>query len=141
MIGPSNLRPSTIRFLSIGVAISLAIPLIVARSLAPSPDGLGTHQQLGLPPCSMRVLFGMRCPACGMTTSWSHLTRGDLLASIQANAGGAALGILALVVVVVATKAAWTGAWPKLGISRAIGIGIIASGAVTVADWAARLLG
>ena len=59
-----------------------------ARSLEPSASGLGTHQQLGLPPCSMRLLFGIRCPGCGMTTSWAHFTRGHWRASGEASAAG-----------------------------------------------------
>jgi hypothetical protein len=74
-------------------ALVLAAPLFVATQLHASADGLGTHQQLGLPPCSALLWWGVRCPACGMTTSWAHLVRGDLLASIQVNPGGAMLGL------------------------------------------------
>ena len=131
----------SIRLLACLIAILLAIPLAVARTLDPSPQGLGTHQQLGLPPCSMRVLFGMRCPACGMTTSWSHLTRGHLVASARANSGGAVLGILVSVVIVVAIRTAWTNRMPMPGRMRSLGIGVVIAGAVTVVDWVLRLIG
>lgn len=71
--------------------------LIVARWLEPSPRGLGTHQQLGLPPCRFQEMFGRRCPACGMTTSWSHLTRGQVVAALTVNTGGTLLAILAMI--------------------------------------------
>ena len=57
--------------------LTLVSLLAVAGSLQPSPAGLGTHEQLGLPSCTFRWLFGMRCPSCGMTTSWSHAMRGQ----------------------------------------------------------------
>ena len=34
---------------------------------------MGTHQQLGLPPCNFVTLTGYPCPACGMTTSFALL--------------------------------------------------------------------
>jgi len=44
-----------------------------------------THRQLGLPRCNMQELTGKPCPACGMTTSFSLLTHGDVLNSLKAN--------------------------------------------------------
>jgi hypothetical protein len=46
---------------------------------------MATHTQLGMPPCNMVILTGKPCPACGMTTSFSLLAHGDVLASLQAN--------------------------------------------------------
>ena len=69
--------------------------LVTAAVLKPSPKGLGTHQQLGLPPCTVRVMFGVPCPSCGMTTSWSHAIRGELFAAAEANTGGLMLAALA----------------------------------------------
>ncbi|MFN3188964.1 MAG: DUF2752 domain-containing protein [Aureliella sp.] len=78
-------------------AIVLTGTLLTARVLRPSPNGLGTHQQLGLPPCTSIVLWDLPCPACGMTTSWAHMVRGQVLEAFYANAGGALLSIIALV--------------------------------------------
>jgi hypothetical protein len=66
----------------------------VAFCLEPSPNGYGTHQQLGLPPCTFRMLFGISCPSCGMTTSLSHFVRGQFLQSIDANAAGFLLAVV-----------------------------------------------
>jgi hypothetical protein len=60
----------------------------LAHWLEPDPRGFGTHQQLGLPGCSFRMLTGIACPHCGLTTSFAWLARGDLAASIRANPGG-----------------------------------------------------
>jgi hypothetical protein len=68
-----------------------------AALLKPASAGFGTHEQLGLPPCTVKLIFGMRCPACGMTTSWSHLMHGELLESFRANCGGSLMGILAMI--------------------------------------------
>lgn len=70
--------------------------LVTARILSPASEGLGTHQQLGLPPCTSIVLFDAPCPACGMTTSWALLTRGEFLAAVNVNAGGAMLALIAM---------------------------------------------
>ena len=62
-----------------------------AWMLRPDSRGFGTHQRLGLPPCSVRFLFGIPCPTCGMTTSFSNFVRGRFVDSIHANAAGFAL--------------------------------------------------
>lgn len=80
-------------FFAGAVLVSL---LITAACLPPHPQGMGTHQQLGLPPCSFVLWFGSRCPACGMTTSWAHLMRGQVLQSAQTNTGGLILGLFTL---------------------------------------------
>jgi len=71
--------------------------LVTAFCLSPAPGGYGTHQQLGFPPCTVIELFGIPCPSCGMTTSWSYLTKGNLIQAFQSNAGGTLLGISALI--------------------------------------------
>ncbi|MEO9594745.1 DUF2752 domain-containing protein [Rhodopirellula bahusiensis] len=111
----------------------------VARSLSPASAGLGTHQQLGLPPCSMRMLFGVRCPACGMTTSWSWLTRGDLVASAQASFTGMLLGLFVLALVVVAVRVAWFGRSSSGKASWWMGFGVVFIGVLSAAEWLVRL--
>ena len=44
----------------------------VAAWMDPSGDGHGTHEQLGLPPCTWVALFDQPCPTCGITTAFAH---------------------------------------------------------------------
>ncbi len=63
-----------------------------------APDGtprtMATHTQLGMPPCNFVVMTGKPCPACGMTTSFALLVRGDVLASMRANWAGSIIAVL-----------------------------------------------
>jgi len=120
-----------------GVLVAL---LVTASRLTPSPRWMGTHQQLGLPPCTMVQWFGLRCPSCGMTTSWAHLTRGHLLASLRANSGGTLLGIASVVcgpwLLVSGLLGRWIVRPPSEWVTLAAGLAIIG---VTLIDWAIRL--
>ena len=94
-------------------ALAVATPLAVAITLTPNPKGHGTHEQLGFPPCTTTVVLGIRCPACGMTTSWAHLLRGQGVGAIQANATGALACVAAILTMLTLTWAAIGGAWPR----------------------------
>ena len=113
--------------------------LAVAGSLDPDPRGLGTHQQLGLYPCSVRVMFGIRCPVCGMTTSWSNMMRGRVGAAVEANAAGALLAIAAAIFGVWAVVVGIRGRWrPPLTEKQLLLIVVILFG-VTFTEWLLRL--
>lgn len=66
------------------VSVLTALLVLVVRT-TPSADYTGTHQQWGFPPCSMRVLFGIPCPGCGVTTGLAWMARGRLLDACLAN--------------------------------------------------------
>lgn len=88
-----------------GVAclVLLIIPavFVTAIVLNPDPSGMGTHQQLGLPPCAFLKATGLVCPQCGLTTSFALLVRGRTGEAFRANpassAGGVAVYGVALV--------------------------------------------
>lgn len=69
------------------LVISLGL-LGLAAWLAPDPAGMGTHRQLGLPPCSMVAATGYPCPTCGMTTAFSHTIRGQWISAFRAQPAG-----------------------------------------------------
>ena len=58
-----------------GVGAVIGVPawsvLGIASWLTPSPNGYGTHLQLGLGECTMLHLTGFPCPMCGMTTTFT----------------------------------------------------------------------
>lgn len=114
--------------------------LILAASLSPNPKGMGTHRQLGLPPCSLVVLAGVRCPSCGMTTSWAHLMRGNLVSSVQANSGGTLFALAALASGPWLLFSGLSGRWrmwcPNERVLLILGLSMIA---VTLIDWCLRL--
>ncbi len=105
-----NLRPTARVLLLIG-GVGLAGLLLTARLLQPSSDGFGTHRQLGMPACSLVAILGVRCPSCGMTTSWAHLTRGQLPAAMRANTGGAMLALVAMLAAPWLIVSATIGRW------------------------------
>lgn len=58
----------------------------LAAVTVPAESGLGTHTQLGLPPCLWSGIFGTdRCPSCGLTTGFAHLVRGNWREAVSAN--------------------------------------------------------
>jgi len=57
------------------VSSMASLLLLVARLLQPAPERVGTHLQIGLPPCAFLHLTGIPCPSCGLTTSVAHAAR------------------------------------------------------------------
>lgn len=90
------------------------VVLGLALYVQPDVAGLGTHRQLGLPPCSMIVLTGYPCPTCGMTTAFAHFVRGQGLAALRAQPGGAVLALVTLISVLLAARTLVTGRPPNL---------------------------
>ena len=128
------------RFLLTTMGLGLLGLFLLAAILKPSTSGVGTHRQLGLPPCTFLTVFKIPCPSCGMTTSWSYVVRGQFLQAWSSNAGGACLAVLA----------ALTSGWSLLGAIRgelcppvpresAWGLALVVL-AVTLVDWVWRLL-
>ena len=66
--------------------------LVVATLLPPNPAGSGTHRLLGLPACGFLARFGLPCPSCGMTTSFSWMVRGNLAAAVYVQPMGGGVG-------------------------------------------------
>src|SRR5262245_53859132 len=69
----------------------------------------GTHQRMGLPPCSFYYLTGYKypCPSCGMTTSFTLLMHGDLWDSLKANYAGTALAVFCLALIPWSLVSVW----------------------------------
>lgn len=76
-------------------AVGLASPLVVASGLEADAAGMGTHTQLGMPPCGWIVAYGRPCPTCGMTTAFTHAAHGEFVSAATAQPGGLLLAVLA----------------------------------------------
>ncbi len=126
----------------LGLTLLVLLSLLAtARRLEPAEQGYGTHQQLGLPPCVSQALWGVPCPACGMTTSWALATRGQWTLAVQANAGGFLLALIALAVILISCYWLAIGkAFPGDRASLILGVSILVALAVATAQWSWRLL-
>jgi hypothetical protein len=83
--------------------------LATAAWLRPDSRGVGTHEALGLSPCGWIAGFGIPCPTCGMTTSFSLAVRGSLWASFRVQPMGCALAVLTAAAAVTCAYVAATG--------------------------------
>ena len=81
----------------------------VAAWLDPAPQGIGTHTQLGIAPCSWPALMGIPCPSCGMTTAFAHAADGHFLDALRIQPGGLVLAILTAAVGLATLTGALTG--------------------------------
>ncbi len=129
------------RWVMVVAAIGLLGLLGVTRLLTPNESGVGTHRALGLPPCGSIVMWGIPCPSCGMTTSWSWFVRGNIGRSWAANPGGF---LLAIFVILMSTWLGISGLinrwWPvRCEPYLVLSIGAIVL-VVTLAQWIGRLL-
>ena len=129
------------RLLAAVLGFALMVLLAAAGRLEPDRRGYGTHQQFGLPPCTIYLVFGLRCPTCGMTTSWAHLVRGQIVGAVRANSGGAVLGLLAGIGGVwlpwSAARGRWIGWVPTVNACAWIAAAVVT---VTIVDWGLRML-
>ena len=85
--------------------------LTVGMRLVPSPTGLGTHTQLGLPACGFYAKYGIPCPVCGYTTAVTYVAHGHLLDAIMTQPAGAAVGLLGVAAVVLGSLGLFSGRW------------------------------
>jgi len=97
------------RLVGAGVAVGAASLLGVAAWLDPSPQGLGTHSQLRLPPCGWILTMDLPCPTCGMTTAFAHAADGNLVGSFVAQPMGAALAVATAIALLLGTYTVATG--------------------------------
>jgi hypothetical protein len=94
-------RVSRLGLLAVGAGLMVVFG--IALWLNPYENGqamrMEAHTQLGLPPCTFKVMTGYPCPSCGMTTSFALLMKGDVVNSLKANAVGTLLALFWLVLI------------------------------------------
>ena len=131
--------PRAQRLVLVAAGAALLSLLAVAGLLEPDERGFGTHERLGLPPCTFQQLTGYRCPSCGMTTSWAHLVRGRMRAAFRDNAGGALLGLASVMLAPWLLISGWRGRWLVRPIdARLVFVAVWLWVAVTLIDWSIR---
>jgi len=80
------------RLVALVVVIACGTVLGFAFWLTPSVSGMGTHTQLGLPPCSWIVTMDLPCPTCGYTTAFCNVAHGNFLSAFESQPFGALAG-------------------------------------------------
>ena len=98
-----------IRLRGLAIAVGAWTVLAIGASLAPSPGLNGTHEQLGLPPCSFLQRTGWPCPSCGLTTSVSAMMHGRFVQAFKAHPFGVLLVAALAAVALAATFEAASG--------------------------------
>ncbi len=93
-----------VRVILLLAAGGLVTVFVIACNLHPydadgRPQTMASHTQLGMPPCEFYVIFRKPCPSCGLTTSFSLLLHGDILASLRANAVGTLMALFWLALI------------------------------------------
>ncbi len=128
------------RLILLGVALGVLAAFGVARLLVPDPRGLGTHEQLGLPPCTTALLFGIPCPTCGMTTAFSLMARGRVLDAFRTQPAGAFFSIAAAMIAVFCVVFAAIGKGPAMRLTaRQVGAAVVAVVVIVIAAWIYKL--
>jgi hypothetical protein len=75
----SSRAPGRDRVVGLVIGAPAITVLGLARYLDPSPNGFGTHTQLGLNGCTMMTFTGWPCPMCGMTTTFALMAEGRVV--------------------------------------------------------------
>lgn len=114
--------------------------LVIAATLTPSPRGVGTHQQLGLPPCLFLKLTGLPCPSCGLTTSFAHAARLHFYEALVTQPFGLLAFFLTLLVIPLTLWLAWRKvSWQQFITSRAAKRMMFVVLALWMTGWAYKL--
>jgi len=119
-LGPREYLGARARLAWLAVAIACATVLGIGAYLRPDPRGLGTHEALGLPPCSFVLTSGLPCPTCGMTTAYSLMLHGHPIQAFLAQPAGAVLCLGTVVLLIASVHFAIRGYmvspnWVRLG--------------------------
>lgn len=133
--------PWSQRLLLVLCGAAVLLLLLLAASLRPNPRGFGTHEQLGLAPCTFQTLFGLRCPSCGMTTAWAHVARGRFAQAVRCSFTGTVLAWTALCVAPWALSSGLRGWWVGVEPNDLVVLGIcFAVCVLALGEWAIRLV-
>jgi hypothetical protein len=129
------------RAYAFGLALAAAAILITAARLTPDVHGMGTHRQLGLPPCGFVEVTGLPCPSCGMTTAFASTVHGHVLQALRAQVAGLAMAVGTILVGVFGLAGAITGWRPAVNWYRVDPMRCVWWGtAALVAAWGLKIV-
>ncbi len=122
-------KPARVRVQAALVLAGCAVLLGLATWLRPDEHGVGTHQQLGLPPCSLVQYSGIPCPTSGMTTAFACTVRGRWLAAVLAQPFGFATALVSILCVplslaVLISGKVWRINWYRISPNR-VAVGVL----------------
>jgi hypothetical protein len=139
---PPEIRLSRVEQIALFLAGVIIISgFALSCYLKPDSRGFGTHQQLGFPPCSIQILFGVPCPSCGGTTSFAHFVRGQWGSAIRANAAAFLLALMCFLFVPWAWISSWRGRLIGVRSPALVLIGLLLGiCAVALVQWGIRML-
>ena len=86
--------------------------LLLSAVLTPSERGWGTHHELYFAPCLFHLFTGLPCPFCGMTTAFTHMGRGEVVAAFTCHVLGPAVYGLTWVLAALGLWGLIRGRWP-----------------------------
>jgi hypothetical protein len=129
------------RFVSfLGLVAAVAV-LLTAFRLHPDPRGLGTHEQLGLPPCGFFRDHGVPCISCGMTTAFAAMAHFQPWLALRSNPFGSALFLVVLAAPFYLLHALVTGLDPfRILHTRRAAFVLPIAGLLLLANWGVMVL-
>jgi len=98
-----------LRIRGIVIASACWATVIVSACMTPSRTGMGTHRQMGFPPCQWLATTGYPCPTCGMTTSMAAMAHGRFALAWTAHPFGTVLFAAVLAAALLGTFEACAG--------------------------------
>jgi hypothetical protein len=119
----------------------LAFVFALAAWLRPDASGIGTHMELGLPPCGFYVVFHKPCPSCGMTTAFAWIMHGHPVRALQAQPAGVAVFLAAGALFFYLPWAWWRGRPPvQILETRGFLPAVLSLIAIILVVWGVRVL-
>lgn len=101
-----------VRMWSLFIVLVCGVILGLGLWMKPSPKGIGTHAEaLGVPPCTVYHVTGYPCPTCGCTTAVALVAHGRVFKAVLTQPFGAAFGLSALTLLLLALVGLVTGKW------------------------------
>lgn len=126
---------------ALAVLAAAIAAIAVLAAVRPDARGFGTHEQLGMAPCSWPATMGMPCPTCGVTTAACLVVHLRPLSAVRVQPFGAALAGLGLWLALLALSSLVTSTSYVDRLVRVRYVRFVAAGiALLLASWLYKIL-